>query len=215
MATGRFVVLEGGEGSGKTTQATLLSAWLENRGIAHLVTREPGGTPVGEAVRSVVLGRTELEMPAASELFLYLTSRAAFVRDVVRPALAQGRVVVADRFNLSTLAYQGFGRGLDIDAVRGAIALATGGLEPDLTVLIDLPVDEGRGRQRRAGFEEDRIEQEGAGFLNRVREGYLALAASEARVRVVSGDGAPEEVHARIRAILTSEMPETFGDGAV
>ncbi len=125
---GRFIVLEGGEGVGKSTQAALLGAWLEALGVPHVVTREPGGTPVGEAVRSVVLARTDLEMPAETELFLYLASRAAFVRDVVRPALEAGKTVVADRFDLSTLAYQGFGRGLDLDEVRRAIALATGGL---------------------------------------------------------------------------------------
>ncbi len=211
----RFIVLEGGEGSGKSTQVALLSAWLEEMGVAHVVTREPGGTVVGEAVRSVVLARTDLEMPAESELFLYLTSRAAFVRDVVRPALAAGNVVIADRFDLSTLAYQGYGRGLPVGEVRRAIALATGGLEPDLTILLDLPVEEGAARQRRNDAIPDRIEQEGDAFLRRVRDGYLALAAEEPRVRVVSGLGAPETVQARIRSELSTAFPETFGSRQV
>jgi dTMP kinase len=215
MARGRFIVFEGGEGAGKSTQAALVSAWLDTLGVPHVVTREPGGTAVGEAVRSVVLARTDLEMPAESELFLYLASRAAFVRDVVRPALAAGRTVVADRFNLSTLAYQGYGRGLDLDEVRHAIALATGGLEPNLYVYLDMPVMEGMDRQRRGGLEPDRIEREGADFLQRVREGYLALARTEPRVRVVEAAGTPDEVHARVRRVLSVELPETFAASSV
>ena len=211
----RFVVLEGGEGAGKSTQAALLSAWMRELGIRHRVAREPGGTAVGEAIRSVVLGRTDLVMPPETELFLILAARAAFVRDVVRPALEAGEVVLADRFALSTLAYQGFGRGLDLREVRRAVALATGGLEPDLYVVLDLSPAEGAARQRHGGKRPDRIEGEGESFLGRVRDGYLALAEEEAHVRVVSGDGSPEEVHGRIRRLLESEFPETFGRESV
>ncbi len=207
---GRFIVLEGGEGSGKTTQAALLSGWLSQAGVDHRLAREPGGTAVGEAIRSVVLDHRDLDMPPECELFLILAARAAFVRDVVRPALAEGLLVLADRFALSTLAYQGYARGLDLEEVRGAIDLATGGLEPDLYVVLDVPVGEGTSRQRRAGMPPDRIEQEGDSFLRRVREGYLALAESEARVRIVDGLGSPEEVHGRIRALLAAELPVTF-----
>jgi len=215
MALGRFIVLEGGEGVGKSTQAALLGAWLEELGVPHVVTREPGGTPVGEAVRSVVLMRTDLDVPPESELFLYLASRAAFVRDVVRPALEAGKTVVADRFDLSTLAYQGYGRGLDLDGVRRAIALATGGLSPDLYIFLDLPVEVGEARQRDEGKAPDRIEREGGGFLRRVREGYLALASEAVNVRVIDGDGAPAEVHARVRRLLEREFPETFTPSGV
>jgi dTMP kinase len=211
MTRGRFIVLEGGEGAGKSTQAALLPAWLTAAGVRHRVAREPGGTPVGEAVRSVVLGRTDLDMPPESELFLILAARAAFVRDVVRPALEAGEVVVADRFALSTLAYQGYGRGLNLADVRHAVTLATGGLEPDLYVVLDVPVSLGAERQRHGGKRPDRIEGEGDAFLRRVRNGYLELAEREAHVRVLSGEGAPEEVHARIRRLLASEMPEAFG----
>lgn len=211
MPRARFIVLEGGEGAGKSTQAALLSAWLTAAGVRHRVAREPGGTPVGEAIRSVVLGRRDLEMPPESELFLILAARAAFVRDVVRPALDAGELVVADRFALSTLAYQGYGRGLDLDDVRHAVALATGGLVPDLYVVLDVPVAEGAARQKRGGKQPDRIEQEGDAFLRRVRDGYLDLADTEGNVRVVSGVGAPEEVHAAIRGLLMSEFPGTFG----
>jgi dTMP kinase len=214
MTAGRFIVLEGGEGAGKSTQAALLSAWLTAAGVRHRLAREPGGTPVGEAIRSVVLGRTDLDIPAEAELFLILAARAAFVRDVVRPALDAGEVVVADRFSLSTLAYQGYARGLDLDDVRHAVTLATGGLEPDLYVVLDVPVAEGAARQRQGGKAPDRIEGEGEGFLRRVRDGYLDLARREANVRVVSGEGGPEEVHARIRRLLASELPGTFAGAA-
>jgi len=215
MALGSFIVLEGGEGVGKSTQAVLLGAWLEQLGVPHVVAREPGGTPVGEAVRSVVLARTDLDMPPESELFLYLASRAAFVRDVVRPALEAGKTVIADRFDLSTLAYQGYGRGLDLDEVRRAIALATGGLAPDLYVFLDLPVEVGEARQHDEGKAPDRIEREGGSFLRRVREGYLALAAGATNVRVIDGAGEPAEVHARVRRLLERELPETFTPSGV
>ena len=217
-------MLEGGDGSGKTTQVALLSDWLDELGVEHVATREPGGTPLGEAVRSVVLGRTDLDVPAASELFLYLASRAVFVRDVVRPALAAGKVVVSDRFDLSTLAYQGYGRGLPVEEVRRAIALATGGLRPDVTLLLDVEVEEGVARRRAGGnragrfdllHEPDRIEREGDVFLRRVREGYLALAADDERVRVLSGLGSPTQVQERVRAALTGLFPETFARGTV
>lgn len=212
---GRFIVLEGGEGVGKTTQAALLSAWMTERGIDHVLAREPGGTPVGEVIREVVLGRTDLEMPAETELFLILAARAAFVRDVVRPALAEGKVVLADRFALSTLAYQGYGRGLDLDAVRRGIDLATGGLRPDLYLVLDIPAEEGARRQLKEGKERDRIESEGVSFMARIREAYLELAASEPGVQVVSSQGDAAEVHARIRGVLTAAFPETFGEAAV
>jgi len=208
---GRFIALEGGEGAGKSTQAALLSAWLAALGVRHRVAREPGGTPVGEAIRSVVLGRPDLQVSPESELFLILAARAAFVRDVVRPALRAGELVVADRFALSTLAYQGYGRGLDLDEVRRANALATGGLEPDLYLVLDVPAAVGAERQRHGGKRPDRIEREGGAFLRRVRDGYLELADKEANVRVLSGEGGPEEVHERLRALLMAELPEIFG----
>jgi dTMP kinase len=208
--TGRFIVLEGGDGVGKTTQAALLSSWLAAREIPHILTREPGGTPVGEAIREVVLGRDDLEMPAESELLLILAARAAFVRDVVRPALEAGQVVLADRFELSTLAYQGYGRGLDLQDVRHGLQIATGGLTPDLYIVLDLPTDAAGERRRQDGVAPDRIEKEGDGFLQSVHAGYLALAETEPGVQLLSARGTPEEVHARIRGLLEARYPETF-----
>ncbi|MEX2467589.1 MAG: dTMP kinase [Gemmatimonadota bacterium] len=212
---GLFIVLEGGEGVGKTTQVALLSGWMQQADIPHVAAREPGGTPVGEAIREVVLGRADLDVPPETELLLILAARAAFVRDVVRPALEAGKVVLADRFALSTLAYQGYGRGLDLDQVRSGIDFATSGLRPDLYMVLDLPTEAGAARQRKAGNDPDRIERAGNDFLERVREGYLTLAASEPGVVVLSASGTAEEVHRRVRDLLRARFPETFPGGVV
>jgi len=215
MSEGRFIVLEGGDGVGKTTQAALLSAWMTARDIPHLVAREPGGTEVGEAIREIVLGRRDLEMPAESELLLILAARAAFVHDVVRPALAEGKIVLADRFALSTLAYQGYGRGLALDDVRAGLAIATRGLTPHLTILLTLPRQVIEERTLRSGAEPDRIEQEGFDFLARVRAGYLEMAETEPGVTVVDARGAPEDVHARLRRLLETRFADPFGEDVV
>jgi dTMP kinase len=207
---GLFLVLEGVEGAGKSTQVRSLSNWMEGRGVTHLCTREPGGTPLGEALRTLVLDRTELDLAAESELFLILAARAAFVRDVVRPALARGEVVVADRYDLSTYAYQGWGRGLDLEALRAMSAFATGGLRPDLYVVLDVPVDEGSQRQLRQGKSRDRFEGEGAAFLTRVRDGYVALAASDPDVYLQDATGSVEAVHEAVTGLLDARFPETF-----
>jgi dTMP kinase len=206
----RFIVLEGVEGSGKSTQIRLLDAWLESLGTEHVRAREPGGTRVGEEIREVLLHGDHESMPAETELLLMLAARAAFVREVVRPALEAGRTVLADRFDFSTFAYQGYGRGLDLETVRVLNRFATGGLVPDLVVVLDLPPAEGRRRQAREGKTLDRIERAGEGFMERVREGYRELAESEGNARMVDARGTPEEVHARLRALLESSFPETF-----
>lgn len=211
MREGCFVVLEGGEGAGKSTQAALLAEWLRARGVPCTLAREPGSTAVGEAIREVVLGRTDLEMPAESELLLILAARAAFVREVVRPALARGEVVIADRFDLSTLAYQGHGRGLDLTRVRAAMKVATGDLRPDLYVVLDVPVEEGVARRRVAGGGADRIERSGTGFLRAVRDGYVHLAETEERVELVRGLGTPARVQGRILDCLRRRLPDVFG----
>ncbi|MDT8370025.1 MAG: dTMP kinase [Longimicrobiales bacterium] len=206
----RFIVLEGVEGAGKSTQVRLLAAWLQSMGIAHTCAREPGGTPVGEAIRGVLLEARELDIPPETELFLMLGARAAFVRDVVRPALERGEVVIADRFDLSSLAYQGYGRGLDLDTVRRLNEVATGGLRPDAWIVLDVPVIEGRERQRADGKAPDRIEAAGISFLKRVREGYLELVEAEGRAHALDGRGDADRVHTRIRGLLTDLFPETF-----
>ena len=213
--SGQFIVLEGADGVGKTTQTALLSSWMESREIKHVVAREPGGTPLGEAVRDLILRETDLHIAPEPELLLILASRAAFVSEVVRPALVAGKVVLADRFALSTLAYQGYGRGLPLDDVRDGLRIATGGLEPDLYIILDIPIEESSARQAASGVELDRIEREGDGFLQSVRQGYLALGDSESGVRVLNGSGQPEAVQDRVRELLIEIFPETFGSSAL
>ncbi len=210
MTPGLFLVLEGGDGAGKTTQVGLLSAWLDERGVDHVTTREPGGTPVGEAIRSVVLGREDLEMPSETELLLILAARAAFVQEVVEPELTVGRHVVADRFSLSTLAYQGYGRGLPLDQVRQGIRIATRGREPDLTLVLDVPVERAVERQEAGADVPDRIEKAGSDFRRRVRAGYLALAAERADVELVDGSGTVEEVHDLVTSVIMRRFAERF-----
>lgn len=170
---GRFIVLEGPEGSGKTTLAGHLGERLSSAGTPWLAVREPGGTPVAEAVRRALLE----EHPASpvAELFLFLAARADLVEGVIRPALAEGKVVLADRFELSTEAYQAVGRGLDPAFVNAANAVATGWLKPDLTLILDLPDGVGRQRQLAAGKTGDRLDREAEEFHRRVSGFYRAF----------------------------------------
>lgn len=207
---GRFVVVEGVEGAGKTTQVTRLAAWLAARGVPHTVAREPGGTAVGEAVRDVVLDRLDLDVPAETELLLVLAARAAFVRQVVEPALERGEVVVADRYEHSTLAYQGYGRGLDLAEVERLNRFATGGIRPDVTLILDVPVEVGTARQRKEGKTSDRMEREGRAFLERVRAGYLALIHRDPSARLVDASGPEDQVHRAVAAIVEEVLGGTF-----
>ncbi|MFZ5877696.1 MAG: dTMP kinase [Nitrospirota bacterium] len=177
---GRFITFEGVDGSGKSTQLAALAATLTDRGVPVVTTREPGGTPLGEAIRGVVLDHAFVGMSARAELSLYLASRAEHVDRVIRPALERGALVLCDRFTEATLAYQAYGRGLPFDEVTVLTRFAAGGLEPDLVVLLDLPVEDGllRVRERR---DPNRLDGETVTFHRRVREGYLALAAAAPR----------------------------------
>ncbi len=166
-----FIVVEGPEGAGKSTLVRGINARFLAEGRQVLMVREPGGTPVAEAARKIVLKSRHYLSPA-SELFLYLAARADLVEKQIRPALAAGQVVLADRFDLSTRAYQVAGRGLRADAVQAALQVATGGLTPDLTLVLDVPVEVGRERQRKARKEQDRIERESDAFHHRVLEAY-------------------------------------------
>jgi len=207
--TGRFVVLEGGEGVGKSTHALLLTEWFTSLGLSFTCAREPGGTRLGEAVREVLLHHRDLDIPAESELLLMLAARAAFVRDVVRPALERGEIMLADRFEYSTFVYQGIGRGLGLERARELNAFATGGVRPDLVVVLDLSPE--RAAARRVGRREDRIEGEGQAFLARIHEGYRTVAARDDHAVLVDADGTPEEVQTRIRQVLKDRLPEPFG----
>jgi len=199
---GRFLTLEGIEGCGKTTQAALLADALKRAGIEVLRTREPGGTPFAERVRQLVL---EKEIGAESELFLYLAARADHVARRIRPALATGAWVVCDRFGDATLAYQGYGRGLPVGRIKSLLKWA-GGPVPDLTVLVDVPVETGLARAGRRGAT-NRLDREAEGFHQRVRDGYLALADAEpSRIVVVDGTGTVTQVHARLCAAVAERL---------
>lgn len=199
-----FITFEGIEGCGKSTQARRLA---ERLGARALLTREPGGTPIGRAVRQVLLDPANERLAPTTELLLYFADRAQHVSEVVRPALERGKTVLCDRHVESSLAYQGYGRGLPLDAIRMLAALATGGLRPDAIVLVDVPVELGLARARRRGAQ-DRLEAELVEFHERVRAGYEALLAAEPeRWLRVDGRGSEQEVfEALLRALAEREL---------
>lgn len=189
-----FVVVEGGEGCGKSTQTERLAAWLRAQGHDVVTTFEPGDTKVGAQLRDVLL-HSDSPLDARTELLMMLADRAQHVAEVVAPALARGAVVVCDRFTPSTLAYQGVGRGLGVDAVEALDHFVTGGVRPDLVVVLDVPDDLAEQRLR---AERDRVERAGDGFHARVRAAYRELAARRGWV-VVDGTGTVDEVERRVQ----------------
>lgn len=200
--TGLLITFEGIEGSGKSTQIDLLRKRIEAMGLDVKVTREPGGTGIGEAVRSILLNPANKAMAPMTELLLYEAARSQLVAECFRPWLDGGAVVLCDRFFDSTTAYQGGGRGLGGSELESLHAMATQGLRPQLTLLIDLPPEEGLSRARRERSL-DRIEQESIEFHNRVRQGYLDLARSEPhRIKVIDGLREPEPITKEIFAYV-------------
>jgi dTMP kinase len=202
---GRFLTVEGIEGVGKSTQVARLSQGLSERGIAHVVTREPGGTPLAERVRDIVLHSRDEALPPVAELLLMFAARAVHLANLVEPNLRAGRWVVCDRFIDATYAYQGGGRHLSVDAIRPLETLVLGSRRPDLTVLLDAPVQQAlqRARQRNAGAAADRFESERMEFFERVRAVYLERAAAEPdRIAVVDAGQSVDEIAARILDLL-------------
>lgn len=199
---GVFITFEGPEGSGKTTQLHLLAPWLAEQGYPVLTTREPGGTPIGEAIRTVLHDPAHREMSPRAEILLYSASRAQHVEQLIRPALEEGRVVLCDRYYDSTYAYQGYGRGLDLEMLRVITAFATAQLVPDLTVYLDIDPEIGLQRRRASG-PLNRLDQEALDFHRRVRAGYLALMAQEPQRWVTIPADAPlEVVQDRLRHVV-------------
>lgn len=219
----RLISFEGGDGSGKTTQLRLLEKYLASHGKVCLSTREPGGTTLGEMIRRLLLEAGTGEISSPTELFLYLADRAEHVHEVIRPALASGTLILCDRFTDSTLAYQGYGRGVDLGMLRRLNEIASGGITPDMTFLLDCPVEVGLSRTRerssmvdkqsskiedRGSRIEDRFEREKVEFHQRVRKGFLELARTEpGRIYVLDASSPIQEVHEEIKRIVDERLP--------
>lgn len=188
---GQLIVFEGLDFTGKTTQVRLLADRLHKAGLRVTATREPGGTSLGEGVREVILANENTKLLPLSELLLFITCRAQLSSEVIEPALASGHTVLSSRFRLSSLAYQGYGRGIDLDLIRRLNEIATSGRQPNITFLIDLPAEVALARKRGEG---DRIEQEDLAFYRRVRDGYLELTRADPHVRIIDGTLSIEKI---------------------
>jgi dTMP kinase len=220
MNHGLFITLEGIDGTGKSTQLRLLAQHLKKRGLAVRVTREPGGTQVGERIRKILLASTTVRLAPLAELALMYAARAQHLQEVIRPALAKGEIVVSDRYNDASLAYQGYGRELGVETVRAFDRIVCARTQPDLTIVLDLPprlsLERAQGRQSRRKSKQQRFELQGMNFHKRVRDGYLAIARKQPRrVKVVPADGPVAEVHAEIcklvDAFLARRLKELRG----
>jgi dTMP kinase len=203
-----FVTFEGPEGGGKTTQMRRLAAYLQEQGIDVLATREPGGTPIGDRVRAILLDPLNAEMQPQAEYLLFSAARAQHVAQVIRPHLQRGGVVLCDRYADASLAYQGYGYQLDLDLLRIITHFATGGLVPDLTFCLDVPVEVGlRRKAKGAGDAWNRMEQKEVDFHLRVRAGYLAMAAREpARWAVIDAAQTVDDIQATLRNLLAERL---------
>lgn len=200
---GLFITFEGTDGAGKSTQIQRLSADLREADYDVCLTREPGGTPISEQIRAILLDPGHSEMAVPTELLLYAASRAQHVSEVIKPALAAGKVVISSRFADAMVVYQGYGRGVDLGRIAHLNRIATDGVVPDVTFVLDLPVEIGlqRVRNRRGGL--DRLEREEIEFYRRLREGYRALAtAAPERLKVIDAEVSPERVYAQIESIM-------------
>jgi dTMP kinase len=204
---GMFISLEGIEGCGKSTQARILYEYLSQLEKCVILTREPGGTSIAEKIRDLLLDPKNDNMARTTELFLYLASRAQHVEQVIMPALMEEKIVICERFNDATYAYQGFARGFDLNSLMNLTQIATNGLEPDLTIILDLDVEEGLFRAEKFKNHRDRLESESLDFHNKVKEGYLTIAKNNPeRVKVVDANGSIDEVHLRIRHYVNKRL---------
>jgi dTMP kinase len=202
-----FITFEGPDGSGKTTQIRLLAEWLREQGRKVVLTREPGGTEISDQIRQVLHDLRNAAMDAQTEILLYSASRAQHVAQLIRPALAAGKIVISDRYADSTMAYQGYGRQLDLKALRMITAFATGGLVPDLTLYFDIAPEDGLRRRQAGGDEWNRLDAETADFHQRARAGYLELIRQEPERWVMIDANRPrEEVQAKVRAVVQERL---------
>jgi len=207
---GRFITLEGIDLCGKTTQIEKLASYLQERGMEVVISREPGGPPISEKIREILLDPDNGAMTALTELLLYEASRSQHTEELIRPALEAGKWVVSDRYGDASFAYQGFGRKLGGELVRRLNRLATSGLVPDLTIVLDLPPEEAARRFKGEGWKADRLERERADFHHRVREAYLQLSGEEPeRVKIIDGRGTVESIAVQIRAVVDRLIERT------
>lgn len=206
---GFFITLEGIEGSGKSSQARALQEFLQKSGYPTFLTREPGDTEIGRFIRELLLNPDYTEMKPRTEILLYAADRAQHVSELVRPALAEGKIVISDRYYDSNLAYQGYGRGLDLETVKEINYWAVEELHPDLTILLDLPVQQGLKRARNMALDNlgDRLEREEINFHQRVRQGYLKLAETwPERIKIVDAAASRAEVQRILREIVKERL---------
>jgi dTMP kinase len=204
---GKFIVLEGVDGAGKSTQAYLLAKYLSEKKMRVLPVREPGGTELGERIREILLDPGEDRMTTQCELLLYMASRAQLVGEVVKPSLENGHIVISERYLLSSLAYQGYAGGLATEAIQAIGAFAVMGLEPDLTIILDVDPEIGMRRDTVPGVvaeeQYDRIEKKGVEFQKKVREGFLGLAKFDpGRIKILDGSRSPKAVHQEIKKLV-------------
>jgi dTMP kinase len=202
-----FITLEGPDGSGKSMQIPLLADFIRQQGYEVLTTREPGGTSIGDQIRSVIMELGNTSMHPRTEILLFCAARAQIVEEVLRPALARGVVVISDRYADSTLAYQGYGHGVDLEELRRLLAFTTGGLKPDLTLLIDVDAEIGLKRRQNCGGEWNRLDAYAVSFHRRVREGYHQLAQAEPdRWQTIDGSQTPEMVQSNLRRVVAEKL---------
>lgn len=196
---GLFITFEGIDGCGKTTQIEMLSGDLQKEGIPFVLIREPGGTSIGEKIRTILLDKANSGMDERTELLLYEAARAQIVKERIIPELRSGKVVICDRFYDSTIAYQGYARGLDLSEIDFLNNWSAAGIKPDITFLLDLDEETAYRRRHGRSDEEDRLEAEGLSFMKKVRDGYLSRSKEDARFQVLDALKAPEEIYQQIR----------------
>lgn len=203
-----FITFEGPEGSGKSTQLPQLAQFLEEKGLSVVRTREPGGTKIGDQIREVLVRMDNIELHPRTEILLFLAARAQLVEELIIPSLQQGKIILCDRYGDSTLAYQGYGHGLDLDTLRAMLHFATGGLKPDLTILLDVDVMTGLKRKK-IKEEWNRLDAFELSFHERVRAGYHILAGLDPeRWKIVDATQNPEQVQTEIRALVLNALEE-------
>ena len=207
---GVFISFEGIEGTGKSTQARLLSEYLTKKGLKTVLTEEPGGTPISLQIRKALLSTKHKEMDYLTELLLYNAARIQHIKEKIIPAIDGGRIVITDRFSDSTVAYQGYGRGISLKLIDSLDRIATGGMRPDLTILLDLDVETGLMRNKHIN-KVDRLELEDVKFHKKVREGFLKLAAKEPkRIKLVKASKGIAEIHREIVRIVEKDLKESY-----